>query len=551
MASREERQAAIREASRLVRVMNLRGSGLVRAASSTTIELASLVDVEDVEVCQTGIEYNLASGPRTFTTDDLKDAVESQNDAAVKVPRLKLGHDANIGILADGQPAIGTVTDMHLVQGGHTIMGTYKQIPEWLATILPSAYPARSIEGATEVTTNTGNSWQLVITDLALLGVVWPGVSTLDDIQALYSKEGPGNLKVLTTKEEVAKLSVAASALVTAQVDVDNIMRGYREQKDSSQMWWWVRSMMIDPNELIVEDEDSGDLYRVPWAVKGDDVTFEEPIPVKIVYKDKPKPKEDKQAASLAAAAAIGAWSSLNPGAKQIASFQSREESMSSGIATETDPVALRSALGLEESATDDEVRAALTAAGIIAPPGGGSGVAPAGEQPGTLALGGEGQPDVTSPGGPTDPATATPNVTPAAVPPASPAGAVTPPTAPSTVTFDAATAAQLQRDAALGRTAYQRQIGEDRDKIIDAAIKAGKIPPSRIDHWRKQWESDETGTKTLLTAAADKGGLVAGLIPVTTIGGENPTEDTTVEAYPADWFPEIAAAKSPGGLTS
>lgn len=525
---------------------NVIATRAVPSIFAASIDLADLVDVEDVEICQTGIEYQLASGPRTFTTDDLKDAVNSQDDPAIKSPRLKLGHEADLGIMDDGQPAIGTVGDMKLVQGGHTIMGSYKGIPEWLAKILPSAYPARSIEGATEVTTNTGHSWRLVITDLALLGVRWPGVSTLDDIQALYSKDGPDNITVLSTKEEVEDLSVAAAALVTAQVDVDQVMRAWRSQKPPEQMWWWPRAMMIDPHELIVEDEDNGDLYRVPYASKGDDVTFEDPILVKIIYQDKKKPKEDKQAASLAAAAAIATWSSVNPNAKQVASFQSREESMAKGISTEVDPIALRNALGLEENATDDQVAEALQAAGIITPPGGsGNGEsAPASEQPGTIPVGGEGQPDVTSPSGPSDPATAQPTVPPPSgtSTTGSPAGAVTPPTqaASDIVSMDRATYESLRQGADAGRRAETRQLNTDRDSVIEAAIQAGKIMPSRREQWQRKWEADREEAQTLLTASVDKGGLAPGLIPVEQRGSESPLEDTTVEAYPADWLPEV-----------
>jgi hypothetical protein len=145
------------------------------SAAGTAVAGATLVDVEGVEIVQTGIEYNLASGPKTFTQEDLRDAVESQNDAAIKAPRLKLGHVANIGLLADGQPAIGTVGNLRLEKDGHLVVGDYLGVPEWLAKVLPSAYPARSIEALTGVKTNTGHTWNLVITDLALLGVVWPG----------------------------------------------------------------------------------------------------------------------------------------------------------------------------------------------------------------------------------------------------------------------------------------------------------------------------------------------------------------------------------------
>lgn len=513
---------------------------------AASVDLANLVDVEDVEICQTGIQYSLASGPRTFTVEDLQDAIAAQDDPAVKVPRIKLGHIASLGIMEDGQPSIGTVTDMRLEQGDHLIMGTLKSVPEWLSDILPSAYPARSIEAATEATTVTGNNWRMIITDLALLGVLWPGVTTLEDIQALYSKAGPKNLKVLTTKEEVAALSVAAASVVTAQVNVEDVSRAwsqYKRTSDVAGMWWWIRAMLQEPNELIVEDEDSGDLYRVPYTIAGDDVNFNDPIAVKIEYKDKPKPKEDKQAASLAAAAALAGLAAARPAQKTIAQYSTREEAMTAS--SDVDPVALRQALGLDDTATDNEVQVALAAAGLVGPPGGGldTSAAPGSEQPGTTATGGETQPDNTAPAGPTDPATAQPNQTPA--PAGGEAGTVTPPTptavaADGTVRLDADTYQRLLQGAEAGSRAEGRQQLDDRTRIIDAAISAGKIAPSRRQHWLTKFAADEQEATTLLTAAVDQGGLAPGLVPVTELGGQPPAEDTTIEAYPKEWLPDI-----------
>jgi hypothetical protein len=527
------------------------------------LDLADLVDIEDIEVVQTGIEYNLASGPKTFTVEDLADAVAAQDDPAVKTPRVKLGHTASLGLMEDGQPAIGTVHDMRLEQGGHTVMGTLKEVPEWLATVLPSAYPARSIEGATDVSTNTGNNWQLVITDLALLGVVWPGVTTLEDVQALYSKNGPDNLTVLTTKEEVAALSVAAAAAVTAQVNVEDVQRSWSQFKASSDevgYWWWIRAMLQEPNELIVEDEDTGDLYRVPYAIKGETVEFDSPIAVKIEYKDKPKPKEDKQAASLAAAAALAGLSAARPNQKTIAQYPTREEEMrvtASAVQSGIDPIALRTALGLDDDASDEDVQVALASAGFVTPPGTSApGGAPASESTGTTATGGQGQPDNTAPAGPSDPATARPDTQP--TPPAgeAPAGTVTPPTTASggsgVRTLDEDTYQRLLRGAERGDQAFTRQQTDDRNQIIDAAIKAGKIAPSRRDFWLKKFEADEEEARTFLTAAADKGGLAPGLIPVQERGHTASDEDLTVEAYPKEWLPDVHSKNNrQGGITS
>jgi hypothetical protein len=304
--------------------------------------------------------------------------------------------------------------------------------------------------------------------------------------------------------------------------------------------WWWIRAMLMDPNELIVEDEDEGELYRVPYQIKGEDVTFSDPIAVKIVYEDKPA-KEDKEAASIAAAAALAGLQAARPAQKILAKYQTKEESMG-GVASALDPVALRQALGLDDDATDEQVTQTLAAAGFVTPPGSEPPTgpnAPASEQPGTVATGGEGQPDNEAPGNAgNDPGTGQPTAAPVTTPPA---GAVEPPVnASGTVTLDQATYQTLLQGAAAGTRAEARQQLGDRNEIIAAAISAGKIAPSRRDFWLKKFEVDEEEAKTLLTASVDQGGLAPGLIPVTSIGGEHPLEDTTVEAYPKEWLPDI-----------
>jgi hypothetical protein len=499
---------------------------LLRASALAT---PNTTTVRDVEIVQTGIEYPLSTGPTTFTVEDLSDLVESQDDPAIQTPRLKMGHFANLGLLEDGQPAVGTVGNLRLEQEGHLVVGDYIGIPTWLAEILPSAYPARSIEAAQGVTTNTGHNWRLVLTDLALLGVVWPGVGTLEDIQALYSEEGPDNIRILTTKEEVDQTMARAARGVTAQVDTEVVRRSYYDDLGADQFWWWIRSMLVDPSELIVEDEESGDLYRVPYEIKGDEVTFGDPVAVKIVYKDKPSSQQPGNTEAAWEVPALPKGSTVAVYANRAES-RPEQEGSDVTIASEVDPVALRTSLGLAEDASDDEVRTQLAAAGFVAPPGhevpGASTTAPGSEVPGTSATAEHvpGGPDNTATSGPTDPAEAAP--------------VTTPPT--GTVTVDAAVWQDTRRQAQQGATAFQRLEGQDRDGAIAAAIQEGRIPPSRRTHWEQSWERDPEGTRTLLTAAEDKGGLAKGLIPVKATGQSGPLEDTTVEAYPADWLPEV-----------
>jgi hypothetical protein len=496
-------------------------------------DMGELVNVEAVEICQTGIEYPLASGPRTFTTEDLADAVEAQDDPAIKQPRLRLGHEGLNDPEWDGEPAVGIIDNLRLAQEGHLILGDYVGVPEWLAAALPSAYPGRSIDGQCDVVTNTGHSWRLVITDLALLGVRWPGVTTLEDIKALYSKNGPDNVTIYTTDpEEVA----AGMPSVQARTDVDDVRRQYYQSLDSSQYWWWVRSQYYDPDELIVEDEESGELYRVPFSTDADgEVTFADAVAVRIEYEDKPVKEQPEEA--KAAITALASLVRRKPGVV----FASRDESrkdmpVATPVKGSIDSAALRTALGLGEDATDDEVSAALAGAGIIAPPGqeGGSS-APGAEQTGTntssTQVPGD-DPDNQAPGNSgNDPATGQPTVAPVA------AGAVL---------VDASRLEDLERRAQRGDVARTVQETADRDATITAAIKAGKVPNSRRDHWQQSWERDPEGTKHLLTAAVDKGGLAPGLIPVTEVGSSPPDEaldDQT--AYPSDWLPDVAARQA------
>jgi hypothetical protein len=508
------------------------------------VAVPNTTTITDVEIVQTGIEYPLSTGKATFTVEDLADMVESQGDPAVKAPRLKLGHTANLGLLEDGQPAIGTIQNLRLEQNGHLVVGDYVGVPTWLADVLPSAYPARSIEAAVGVETNTGHNWRLVLTDLALLGVVWPGVGTLDDIEALYSADGPENIRVLTTKEEVQDVTRAARG-VRAQVDTEIVRRSYYEQLGQDQFWWWVRSMYVDPNELIVEDEENGNLFRVPFDTKGENVEFGDPVAVKIVYKDKPASKQpDKQAA---------AWEAPPPPKGQpVAVFANRAESRPEQedhmtVQSDVDLVALRTSLGLADNASDDEVRTALASAGVIAPPGheaeDETGRAVAAEQPGTSAPAGPrsdpAKPDNTAPSGPTDPAERDSDRLPA---PEAPAGTVEPVVASDgTVRLDRETYNRLLSGAQRGDIARTHQEMEERNRVISAAIADGKVPPSRRNHWERLWQQDQDGTKHTLTASVEQGGLAPGLVPVEqALGHSSPIEDTTVDAYPAEWLPEV-----------
>lgn len=275
-------------------------AGMMFAADSVSISaieqlsetVPKLVTVKGIEIVSTGIEYPLASGPTTFTPEDLAQAVGAQDDPAINHPRIWLGHpdDPRIhgqrhpGSPPSGEPAVGRVMNMRLEEGGQTIIGDLEGIPVWLARIMASAYPSRSIEGDFNVETVTGHKWDLVISGLALLGVAWPGVSTLEDIASLYTEEGPDDIQVIeATKEKPVTIIAAADRTVVGQVTVEDLRRQYYESLTGDQAWWWIRAVYLDPNEMIVDDDDAC-LYRVGFNIKGETVEFGEPQQVKIKY---------------------------------------------------------------------------------------------------------------------------------------------------------------------------------------------------------------------------------------------------------------------------
>jgi Mu-like prophage I protein len=71
----------------------------------------------------------------------------------------------------------------------------------------------------------------------------------------------------------------------------------------------------------------------------------------------------------------------------------------------------------------------------------------------------------------------------------------------------------RLVAAAEAGQRAEARQIAEDDDRIVLAAIKDGRVPPARKEHWLTALRADREGTKTVLAS------LAPGLVPVTEQG--------------------------------
>ncbi len=278
-----------------------------------------LATVRSVELVHAGT-WNAKYGPATFTSDDLYAAVGALDCPAVRRPVLKFGHDGNHG---EGDPAIGWIDNLAVTDDGQTLVGDYVGMPAWLAApnadgqmVLASAYPDRSIEGTYDFRCQIGHTHPFALLAVALLGQDRPGVGTLPSLQSLADLYGVAASADDQTGVPVA-VTVSASrepsmpsprpTPVAASVSVEDVRRAYYDKAPWSH---WIVELHLEPLQLVVSDDDTGKLFRIPVNVTGDDsFEFADPVEVRRRYED--------VAAGVAASA----------GASQPVVFASRAES--------------------------------------------------------------------------------------------------------------------------------------------------------------------------------------------------------------------------------
>jgi hypothetical protein len=75
------------------------------------------------------------------------------------------------------------------------------------------------------------------------------------------------------------------------------------------------------------------------------------------------------------------------------------------------------------------------------------------------------------------------------------------------------------------------------RDRLIEDAIKAGKFPPARRNHYRERYDSDAEAT------AKQIGRMAKNVVPVAERGKDVSDEDLEAksDAYDPTWVPEVA----------
>lgn len=322
---------------------------------------------------------------------------------------------------------------------------------------------------------------------------------------------------------------------IRARVSAEDVSRAYYQSAGYSN---WITAMHVDPLELVVCDDGTGDYFRVPVTLGSDDsFEFGDAVKVKVEYVDVKTPKggdkvkatasvyadddglirmsavtwSDRESAldivggepappdpttdaapepavapdvspAGAAIRKMAAATQTPPAATTAGGSVSTTEQEASGMPF--DAAKLREALGLNADASADD---ALTAfAGALS------------------ALGGQGTTTPPSTQTPAEPNTSSLSATP-----------VVPKLADGNrpILIDPSQLTALQESARRGETAWAQLRRNERDGVLDEAIRLGKFPVARREYWVELWNRDPDGTRDAITA------LTANVIPVLSQG--------------------------------
>jgi hypothetical protein len=482
-------------------------------------------------------------GPEGWTAsvEDLAAAVAALDCPSIRRPVIKFGHVPE----TPGAPAIGWVDNLGVVEGGNTLVGDLVGMPGWLAPILASAYPSRSIEGYYDLQCQVGHTHPFVVTAVALLGVEQPAVGTLEalhdsplaDLAALYgvavaATAAPVNgVPITVTVPASVSDPVSGGSVpnprpraVAATATADDVRRAYYDDAPWSH---WITEVQLDPLQLVVVDDDTARTYRVPVVLDAaadgvDAVSFGAPVEVVVRYEDvaaavaatRRGPAPIRYASKAESRQVVhqpppGRPSPPRPGSTPRASADPLPQPTGGTDVQLTDKqmTALRQRLGLPADADDTAIATALSGSGTSSEASAGG--PDTATDPDTADGedgedgGQDGDQDGEEPGdGAGDGASAGEQS-------GQDAGV-------GTVTLDADAYADLVAAARDGSRASADAVAAERQRLVDAAVNDGRIPPARRDAWLRALEADPGSAQTLAS-------LQPGLVPLREVGHANP----------------------------
>jgi hypothetical protein len=463
-------------------------AAVAAAEADAGLGTVNFMTFTDVEIAHVGMEWQAASGTHTITLQHLADAVAAYEDPHILPPRLKIGHEDprfnedppvhdpfvfHGPLREDGNPVYGKVENLRLAEDGMVLIGDYVEVPEWLGNSLPSSYPSRSLEGDWDIKTQGGKTYSFVITAVALLGEPLPAITCLEDLV----RELTGGPAAVLEQTPVTLRKEPLMPPVSAEASTDSI-RGqfWDEFAVGDRYWWWPVEIRVE-DAWILCDDDEGHLYRVPVTTDADGIAaFGEPVAGVLDFREIPDPEAGENEPVAAGRVRFSTPMAAGRPKDRVRAGTATDERSDVDIST------LREKLDLPD-ATDDEV----IAAAMDALP---------------------------------EPSSATEDVPdPAAV--AEPIAASN----DKTVVVDREQFTAMQRDSELGRKAHLKQVSGEADKLVDDAIRAGRIAPASASAWRTAILPD--GKDELVqTEVAALAALESGRISVKEHGGQ-PTIDT------------------------
>ncbi|MFG1785685.1 hypothetical protein ACGFIU_24900 [Rhodococcus oryzae] len=163
--------------------------------------------ISSVELVKTGT-WNISTGTWVVTPELLAAAKAAHDSGTLPKPIIKLGHVDDR--FDDGEPALGWVDNLEIRDDGNTLVGDMVGMPAWLATIISSAYPNRSVEAVHDLELPDGTTHALALTAVALLGVTYPGIPTLTslaDVRELYDVAASAGTPVTLTTRAAERVS--------------------------------------------------------------------------------------------------------------------------------------------------------------------------------------------------------------------------------------------------------------------------------------------------------------------------------------------------------
>jgi hypothetical protein len=249
----------------------------VYMAKVTTPQAVALKSMPGIELVAIG-SWPARTGPVTISPADLRDALAARECPSVGAPVLKLGHDEpnpdEKHMRWDGEPAVGWVANLRLSDNRAKLVGDYTGVPAWLADVMASAYPRRSVEIHKGYRCQTGHTHPFAITAVSLLGVQPPAVGvikSLHDVQALYTQAAAGDVTPELIHKIEAGLSrptVPLAVRVGRRVALGNVRLRFdpSQTRDFHGRWTEVGGGMKDHQLLKAK----------PWALNRSEVFGDE-----------------------------------------------------------------------------------------------------------------------------------------------------------------------------------------------------------------------------------------------------------------------------------